>query len=230
MSFGEFIKTPNTVGMWHLNGLSVDSSGNGLNGIDENITYGKQYGKFNEGASFNGSNSRIILPASSALDLHTFSHTTISWVKISAYSTGKYQYYIFAKGSFAMNKTYYGCRIARNGKVEYYISSNQDANFDYIITDGVVPLNKWNCIIGVWDKPNRNIKIYLNGSIMTGTITLVGATLPIYTESINAYLGGAHGNISYGYFAGSMDELIFENRIWTPQEVQKYYTNALGRF
>ena len=26
------------------------------------------------------------------------------------------------------------------------------------------------------------------------------------------------------------DEIIIENRAWTQQEIQKYYTNALGRF
>ena len=56
-----------------------------------------------------------------------------------------------------------------------------------------------------------------------------GASLPVYQESINGYIGYSQiGNI--GFFNGSLDEIIFESRIWTQQEVQKYYTNALGRF
>ena len=43
----------------HLNGKSTDSSGNGNNGTNSNITYSLANGKFGQGAGFNGSSNSI---------------------------------------------------------------------------------------------------------------------------------------------------------------------------
>jgi len=230
MSFGEFIKTPNTVGMWHLNGLSVDSSGNGLNGTDTSIIYGKQYGKFNEGALFNGSNSVISLGSSSLLNLYSFSHTSIIWINITQYpTTGKY-YYLFARGIYIQNSTQIYCRIRPDGKLGYGIASNRDAQYDYLETNTSILKNKWVCLIITRDMTNRIIKCYMNGSELPSTLYVTADQVQVYTPGHTFYLGADDVVASKSLFQGYMDEIKFENRIWTPQEVQKYYTNALGRF
>lgn len=229
MSFGEFIATPNSKLILHLNGNSNDSSGNGLNGTDTNVTYGKQYGKFNDGGLFNGSTSKIALPSSTNLDLQSFSHTTISWVKISGYVGSGRWYYIYGKGSYANSATYYAGRITSAGKLQHLISSNTDAQYDLFTSTASLQLGVWNNIIFTWDKPNRVIKYYLNGALMAGTMTNVGASLPVYTETANTFIGASNRG-DYGFLNGNLDEVAFENKIWTQQETQKYYTNALGWF
>ncbi|MCP4523968.1 MAG: LamG domain-containing protein, partial [Candidatus Gracilibacteria bacterium] len=49
------------VGSWDLNGNALDSSGNGNDGVENNITY-KTLANGNQVASFNGSSSKINLP------------------------------------------------------------------------------------------------------------------------------------------------------------------------
>jgi hypothetical protein len=230
MSFGEFIGSGPSVSklILHMNGNSNDSSGNVLNGIDKYITYSEANGRFNEGAVFNGINSKITLPASTILDLHMFSHTVIYWVKLTANPSVLWGY-LAGKGSYSLNKTYWASRIRNNGKIEHLISSNSDSQYDFFSSTPTLPLGAWNCIIFTWDKTNRVIKCYLNGSLITGTMTNGGASLPVYQETINTYVGVDNLN-NYGYLNGSMDSPIFESGIWTPEKCQKYYTNALGRF
>ena len=70
MSLGEYLGAGSAVTKFllHLNGNSQDSSGNSLNGTDTSMSYSKNYGRFNEGAYFNGSgqirlgNSTILQP------------------------------------------------------------------------------------------------------------------------------------------------------------------------
>jgi len=51
--------TGNTVGLWHLDGNSNDSTANGGNGTDTSISYSSVNGYFNQGAGLNGSTSKI---------------------------------------------------------------------------------------------------------------------------------------------------------------------------
>lgn len=231
MSFGEYLGAgaATTKLLLHLNGNSNDSSGNGLNGTDTNINYSKAYGKFNEGALFNGTNSKITLPISSILDFQMSSHTITVWIKVNGYPSVN-PAGIIGKGSYVANTSYYITRISTKGKAQHLISSNADAQYDLFSSTDSLATGIWHCITFTWDKPNRSIKYYLNGSLKSGTMTNIGASLPVYQESKAAYVGANNLTGTYGFFNGNMDELIYENRIWSATEIQKYYTNALGRF
>lgn len=67
MSIGEFWPSINLARLYHLNGNSIDYSGNGQNGADTNISYAAAYGKFGQGAAFNGSSSKINIRAITTL-------------------------------------------------------------------------------------------------------------------------------------------------------------------
>lgn len=228
MSFGEFIKTPNTIGLWHLNGNSNDDSGNSLNGSDTSITYGKNYGKFNEGALFNQTNSQIELPRSVLLDLYSFSHTTICWFNLAQFPTTRWSY-LYNKGVWGYSETQFICRITPAGKIQYAISSNRDEQLDWANSIDSISLNTTYCLAATWDKSNRIIRMYLNGSEIQISMTVLGATLPIYPKRIAFSIGYEYGGYG-GNFKGNIDEVIFENRVWSPVEIQKYYTYSKGWF
>ena len=66
-------------GLWHLNGDSVDSSGNGNNGVDTSISYVS--GKIGQGASFSG-NSHIAIGTNNFVS-GSNSATACAWVKFN---------------------------------------------------------------------------------------------------------------------------------------------------
>ena len=69
----------------HLNGNSTDYSGNNNHGTDTAITYSTANGKFGQGAGFNGSSSKIVVPNASINGLKiTGAQTWCAWVQLGA--------------------------------------------------------------------------------------------------------------------------------------------------
>ena len=90
MSFGEYLVagSATTKLLLNMNGNSNDSSGNNNNGVDTGIYYSKEYGRFNEGARFNGSTSKI--KGSSNLGINGGNITILTWVKFNSLITSSY--------------------------------------------------------------------------------------------------------------------------------------------
>ena len=200
----------------HLNGSSTDSSGNGNNGTDTNVTYSLANGKFGQGASFNGSSSSIVKKDTASLKITT--NITISaWINPSSAPTSS-----CVAGKF-LDSTHKSYWLAFNGgKAGMYIStngSNQTGEaLSQTLSNGV-----WYNVIGTYD--GTNTKIYVNGSLANS----IGQTGGIY-DSTGSFAVGKLGSLSSNYFPGKIDEVIVENRAWTASEIKKYYTNSLGRF
>ena len=218
MSLGEYIKTPNTVGLWHLNGNSNDDSGNGNNGTDTAIVYGKQYGKFNEGAYFNGSNSDITF-SNVYIDVTGF--TIIAWrylLDASAYRN------IISKCTDNQAHPFDIYVVKGSQDVQFYVGNGVNPGVgNNVKGSNCVIFNKWQCWMFTLDS-NKLASIYVDGKhVNSGTLnfTIVNGTTPVRL-----------GIRQDGYVKanGSADEVIIENKVWTQQEIQKYYTNALGRF
>jgi hypothetical protein len=200
----------------HLNGSSTDSSGNGNNGTDTNVTYSLANGKFGQGASFNGSSSSIVKKDTASLKITT--NITISaWINPSSAPTSS-----CVAGKF-LDSTHKSYWLAFNGgKAGMYIStngSNQTGEaLSQTLSNGV-----WYNVIGTYD--GTNTKIYVNGSLANS----IGQTGGIY-DSTGSFAVGKLGSLSSNYFPGKIDEVIVENRAWTASEIKKYYTYSKGRF
>lgn len=218
MSLGEYIKTPNTVGLWHLNGNSNDDSGNGNNGTDTAIVYGKQYGKFNEGAYFNGSNSDITF-SNVAIDVTGF--TIIAWRYIL--NSNAYRNII---SKCTANKAHpFDIYVVKGTQdVQFYVGNGTDLGTGAnLLGSNCVLFNKWQCWMFTLDS-NKLASIYVDGKyIHSGFLNKVIAngTTPVrFGIRQDGFVK------AYGY----CDDTIIENKVWTFQDYQKYYTNALGRF
>ena len=223
MSFGESIKSPNTVGLWHFNGNANDDSGNGLNGTNiGTVVYSKANGKFNEGAgSFNTYYSGVRIEDNANLDLTTF--TVSVWFKVNSMWGGA----LVAKFK------------AGTSDVNYYIDTDGGSNrLRFIYSNGtqsVLTINKslanniwYNVIVTAG---SGSIKAYINAELITQTTYQGTISTNAHPLIIGARKSADGMPYTYdSYLDGCIDEVIIENVIWNQQKIQKYYTNALGRF
>ena len=221
MGFGEFIKSPNTVGLWHFNGNANDDSGNGLNGANVGtVVYSKANGRFNEGAGGFYANSSVIrVEDNTLLDLTTF--TISAFFKVNRFWDGA----IFAKFQAAQSNTNYYLDTAGGNRNLRFMYSNGTQSVLYV--NKLLSNNIWYNVIVT--AGSGVIKVYINSEL----ISQASYTGTLATNTYPLTFGGrlqASGYTYDSYLDGSIDEVIIENRIWTAQEIQKYYTNALGRF
>lgn len=216
MTLGEYLGSGSSTTklLLHLNGNSTDSSGNGNNGTDSNITYVD--GKFGKCASFNGSSSKITINNGFSTIKGDDTHTISLWVKcndftnspvILASRSGDYDIFFFELGT---NTLYWGYRSASGVNYRTYtISTNSGWNLYTLVKTGATTGD-----------------VYINGVLQSN-----------YTGSINAISSTDNGDLVFGVYTGDtlwlnglIDETIIENRAWSSEEVKKYYTNSLGRF
>lgn len=209
----------------HLNGSSVDSSGNGNNGTDTNITYGLAYGKLGQGASLNGSSSKITI--ANHENLRPASAFTISaWI----YKTNKTSYGIVFNSGYDNSSSPY-----QFGGIRMYVSNSGDlvgqigaygTTFTIGNSGGNINATTWYHIAFTWT--GTQAYLYLNGSQLFNT---ANSTAPSYQTS-NAVLIGARqiGASNDLWFGGSIDEVIVENVAWSAEQVKKYYSASKGRW
>ena len=223
MSLGEYIGAgaATTKLLLHLNGNSNDDSGNSNNGVDSKVSYNLIYGKFNQGAQFSSQKvGRIYSNSTIALNTVTFS----CWAKLTQTNPGGQRGYI------CLSKDGYGIDGIRSWQQWFFWNNGSlTVNIEFF-TAGIsfnIPasINTWYNIIGTYD--GSFVRAYINGKLIgqqsyTGQFSNGNAKITIGNRNQDSNDGSG--------FTGHIDEVIIENRGWSVQEVQKYYTNALGRF
>jgi hypothetical protein len=218
-TLGEYIGAGSAItkGLWHLNGNSTDSSGNGNNGTDTAITYSLANGKFGQGAGFNGSSSKIDYTLAQGVSDYTVS----CWFKVTG--TNLMTMWSAISGSYEDIIRQY----ATNGIVFH---TNSSYNIDPIRDIGGT------CDIpaGVWHNAVLTVKI--TGATYTASGYVNGLLLQTASSAYtkiswtgNHRLGGLiYENAYWGN--GNLDEVIIENVAWSPEKIKKYYTFTKGRF
>jgi len=218
-NFGEYIGAGSgtTKLLVHFDGNSSDYSGNGNNGSDTNITYGLGYGRFGQGASFNGSSSYISIPNASFP--WGANYITISlWFKYSG-TSGAQSFLMVSPSSGNSGLWLYhdntNLKFAKN-------QGTQDITYAYTRD------TNWHNFI-VTSSNSDGLKMYLDGRFVASdaadTAVIADPSQPVFAGAYND--GGSVNNF---YYNGSMDELVVENRVWTQQEIKKYYSMTKGRF
>lgn len=209
-----------TKGLYHFEGSSLDSSGNGNNGTDTDISYGLQYGRFGQGASFNGSTSKIILPTGVNTAISNSNFTIIFYINPAVTISGSV-YKVFLWGS---SDTSYMIRVYYYNEQAYF-GSIQGVTWNSLTYTTTFSANQWYQIGVTYNISNKAKKLYINGA-------LVGQNTGNTLTTINQLqVGGLDSYTSSpDPFNGSMDELFFENTAWSAQQVQKYYTYSRGLY
>jgi len=227
---GEYLgaRASTTKLLLHLNGNSTDSSGNGNNGTDANVTYSLANGKLGQGVLFNSTSDTVTIANESNFDFERTDSFTISvWAKFT--SAGVNRFFITKQPN---SNPYNG--------IAFYMNTSNQIQPQLIHTGGGVNLcefrtnnsysdtNGWHNYIWTYDGTSTvaGNKIYYDGE--SQALTQITSNL---TGSILNNIAVIVGNRAEAFnFAGSIDEVIWENRVWTPEYIKKYYTNSLGRF
>lgn len=199
----------------HLNGNSTDSSGNGNNGTDTNITYAD--GKFGKCAGFNGYSSRITTPVGDLVIDWTYS----VFVKFGR-NKPSYLEILFGKETSMNSGRQIDLLRTPDGKLNINIP-----HIKVVFESNLLILNDttnwYNITI---TKSGTTWSLYVNGVFDKSVIDATAqetSTSPLMIGNNNV-LGSAY------FFQGLIDEVIVENRAWTAEEVKKYYTNSRGFF
>ena len=193
----------------HLNGNNTDSSGSSRSGSDTAITYSVANGKFGQGASFNGSTSRISYATAAALNPASF--TLSLWLNPNtAINAGIWAASASGGPTIWVNGTSLG--MDKAGTVAMANISN------------AVTKNIWQYVVVTYNGSTGDIIFYVNGKIAGSANSTQTFTQKAMDIGVNLRTGGGD------WYNGKMDEFVLENSIWTYQQVYKQYTNYLGRF
>lgn len=200
----------------HLNWNANDSSWNWNNWTPTNITWvGWKIGSWS--ASFNGSNSLINLP----LNIINWTSFTFSGFIKPAVTSGR-AYYIRALYNpvdspeiriyINNNSIYFAIYDWWAYQCEYWIPYTDTINFHHIC---------WAC-------RTNSFKLYIDWIEKLSDTSWSFNINWVSLHSIWYY--GINGSTEYQKFNWLIDEVIIENRAWTPEEVRKYYTYSQWRF
>ena len=199
-SYPTLYNDANLVAYWKFEGNSNSTVGS-KTGTDTNITYNASYGKFGQGALFNGSSSFISETTCNVASAITYQ----VWLYMTALPGTGALYQPMTQGNSAVEMFFYNNAGVQN------IGFSPGAMIAYTL-----PLNQW-FLYTITNVVGANgTKFYVNGSLVgQGT----GATPPSDT---GAFLFGKHPSAGR-YYNGRMDEPQIYSRVLTAAEILAYY-------
>lgn len=209
MSLGEFLPTPNTLNYFKFNGNSNNSIGN-VSSTDSNITYVS--GRYGQCANFNGSNSKILANTGPKLDTFTLS----MWVKSTATIGG----YLFSQGN--NSNSAFDFSIGSEGDFGAVLWANATLGSKEVRTNKGYNDGKWHNVITT--RNGSTVYLYVDGEYNNKKIDMHTFTVENTYKIMGAHISGVN------WLNGQIDEIIVENKVWSENEVRKYYTNSLGRY
>lgn len=204
-------------GLWHFNGDSVDSSGNGYNGADTSIVYATSSGKLGQGADFNGTNSKInfdnvlgsVLSSSSSVAFWlTMDANNLDKMILDKFGTYPNPIYLY---SDSLSRLQYALGDGVNQGIKYTTSALSIGSYIFV----VVSYNNNGAFSGQ--------KIYINGAeASVGT----SGSFTIPTNGANSLVAGATINDLYANI--KLDELIVFNKVLTQTDIDNLYNLGNG--
>lgn len=192
------------VGYWPFCGNANDASGNGNNGTVNGATLTTdRFGNSNSAYSFDG-NDWI-----SATRSHQSVFTTSVWVQATNGNCKK----PILEANNASWELYSDCL---NGQLSFVVwNGGVSTNYP---TNIVLGTNTWYHVVAAYS--NSQVKIYVNGSLITTQVTNV---VPSVSGNLN--IGTRNPGVSE-YFTGKIDDIGIWNRLLTLAEIQQLYTQG----
>lgn len=229
-TLGELWPQTGLVALYHLNGNSTDFSGNSNHGTDTAITYSQANGKFNQGAGFNGSSSKIMVADSASVSLTT-PYTISMWIKPTALPTSGNlinplsKYDTGAPGGAGG----YEIQLYNNSGTQQINLDHYAASAPLLSTNYTLSTSNWSYFVDVWD--GTNFYLYINGNLINSGRTSGTATNPTdNAKSLNiGTFGSLGGTGELGrWFNGAIDELAIFNIAKDAVWVRDYYAWSKG--
>lgn len=202
---------PNLWGYYRFEG-NANADVGGINGTATDVSYGTNYGKFGQGASFNGTSSYISL--GDHFDL-TGDFTISAWVKTSA-TDGRRS--IITKG-VASHYQWEFVREPTSGYLAFRLFQAGGVEYCYILGTVTVADGKWHHVVATYKSSSPTLKIYVDG-VLDGTKTTTAGT---YNANDTADCRIGSRQTSGNYWNGYIDDLAIFSRELNATEVKKLY-------
>lgn len=212
--------------LYHLNWNSNDSSGNGYNGTDTNITW--VWGKLGSGAASFGTSSQIITSQPFGNLVSWANGFTISYVLFGVQSN---------TGSWLVNGIFKASGNAYSDQFKIYLSSlTQDPNYKQqqewfnptttLVDIRTSVLNR--VVFSTRVFTSTSVKLYENG-VLVYSATGGAASSLATTWGILLWFDN-YSSDAWRHLVWCLEEVIVENRARTAAEIKKYYTYAKWMF
>lgn len=180
---------------YKLDGNATDSSGNGNNGTDSNVTWAN--GRFSQAAVFNGSNSFIdtnyTLPADSTM---SFSF----WINVASLPSD--DRYILSDLSSSGTDRRLDIRLKGSDGAKLYIDIGNGTSNTTSNNTGFIPtVNTWYNIVVTLN--GTSINVYINN----GTAISMTSSVSFGTAGARSLSLGRAGDYNGAYYNGSIDQV-----------------------
>lgn len=224
--YSDAVLGDNPVGYWRLSdtgGTAVDATSNGhdgayLNGVVQGVP-GAIFGDPDTAANFDGSNDKIDVPYSSALNPNTYSFET--WARIAPGSGTGYRSPMTSRnGSPQEGYIFY----AEGGQWQYWTGPG------WHVVDapvGSAVEGEWAHLVGTYDAGTQQKDFYLNGH-RVASVSGVTAN-PNSAQPLRFGAGATEGSGAY-FFRGDVDEPAVYGSVLSSEQVRHHYVAAQANF
>ena len=197
------------VAYYPLNGNVNDLSGNGNNGVVNNlISTNGNAGTPNSAFYFNGGSGYAVVPNSASLALTNISLS--AWVKPDVGSGSGFIFCKHENGANSDGSWYLGV----NGQLYFWA-------YSVLNSSGSVSQGVWSHCVFTFDSTTGNYVFYVNGQPIGQGIN----NFAVQSNSMPLYLGAQFNGASPDYyFQGAMDNMRIYNRVLSSSEVAQLYT------
>lgn len=231
---GEIISLPSLKGHWPLNGNSNDSSGNGMNGTDNNITYIK--GKFGQSADGNGTDSYISI-ADNANNSPTGAFSISLWLtqnnalpdNYNDHLVNKWQSGVNSDNSFSLNllrrepTTPYRINFAVSDNGVY--NAANDKNF---FLNSAPSLNVAHHVMAVFNPVTPSLEVFLDGCSLGGPQTISATS--IHNSSRNLILGEYNNLTNNRPLDGQLEDVVICFSDLAARDARRIYGHGTGKW
>ncbi len=216
--------TDGLVGYWKLDGNSDDSSIYTNDGTNYGATFGSEYGVYNQGADFDGSNDYIDCGSDSILNINN-KITLSAWVKFS-YNPSVYSRPIAGKTQYGISNGY----ILGMGYNRAQFDVGNGTNWHAYNARGTSNIGdtNWHHIVGVDN--GTSIKIYVDSFLENEKFIGSHSILTSSTNFKIAYNTFNGGLGEFYYFDGSIDDVRLYDRALSSDEIKALYLANSGSF
>jgi hypothetical protein len=189
----------------------TDLTGNSLNGVMSNVTFGQTY------FTFNGSNSQITINDNSLLEPGSGDWTMEVWIKPTSLSApGQVVLGKFDPGGLSADISYAIRISSSNVRADFSNGSSATVTSDYTLS-----LNTWTHLVYVFNNvANNNIITYIDGASYS---TATHSFASILNTSANLYLGSYNGGEYPQYFTGQMGIVRLYSSALSASDVSKNF-------
>ena len=209
---------------WKLDGNSTDELAT-ANGTDTNVTYSVGNGKLSQGAGFDGTTSKVVLPNVASLKPTTI--TASAWIKTT--EAGSYRTLV---NSTHQVSTVCGWELRKNSsnKLEFLVGNNtnlvQGSGYQFSASTQNINDGVWHHVCGTYD--GGYVRTYIDG-VLDGAVAFAGGAIaydsdPRVRIGVNNYVGSTE----VYFWSGALDEIGVWSRALDAEEILSLYNAGLG--